>query len=125
MGIESSRRAAAIRHLAGAAALAIAIAGVPGALWAQQAAPSMPNASAAGGPAPLYGTGAGMQAQPPDPMSAVDDPGDAATVAIPGGGQVQAQGPVAPGSGAQIPPTETWGASRIDPNGNGTTPIGP
>jgi hypothetical protein len=125
MSIEPTGRRQAIRSIAGAAALAIAIASLPSPLWAQQAAPMMPDVSAAGGPAPLYDSGAAAQTQPPDPMSAVDDPGDTATVAIPGGGQVQAQGPGPADSGPQIPPTETWSGSRIDPNGSGTTPVGP
>jgi hypothetical protein len=117
------RRAGAIRRMIGAAALALALVGLPCALWAQQAAPPMPDASAAGGPAPLYDSGAA--GQPPDPSSAVEDPGDTAAVAIPGGGEVQAQGPAAPDSGVRIPPTETWSATRLDPNGSGTAPAGP
>jgi hypothetical protein len=125
MGIQPRRRTPAIRHLAGAAALTIAIGGMPGALWAQEAAPIMPDASAASAPAPLYDSGAAVQPQPPDPIGTALDPGDTATVAIPGGGQVQAQGPTAPGLDQAIPPNETWSGSRIDPNGSGTTPLGP
>jgi hypothetical protein len=125
MSFKSCRRTLAFRRVAVAAALAIAIASVPGALWAQQMAPTMPDPSAAGEPAPLYDPGAADQTQPPDPMSAVDDPGDSAAVAIPGGGEVQAQDPAVPDSGPQIPPTETWSGTRIDPEGSAGAPMGP
>jgi hypothetical protein len=126
---DSSRRACAPRCIAAATAiaamLAIALGGMPAPIWAQQAAPQMPDTAAGAGPTALDNSAASAQSQPPDPIGAVDDPGDAATVAVPGGGEVQAQGPSGPPSGPEIPPNETWGASRIDPNGAGTTPLGP
>jgi hypothetical protein len=124
MRSESSRRLSALRRGAATTVIAAALAIWPVALWAQQTTAPMPDASAGAAPAPLDNSAA-AQSQPLDPMSAVDDPGDAATVSIPGGGEVQAQGPSGTAPGSQIPPNETWGASRIDPNGSGTTPIGP
>jgi hypothetical protein len=90
---------------------------------AQEMSPPMPDPSYATGSNPLDSSAG--QEQVPDPTSAVDDPGTSAAVPIPGGGDVQAQGPDNAAAGQQIPPTETWGATRIDPNGSGTAPIGP
>jgi hypothetical protein len=117
------RRACATRVLA-AAVIASAFLGAPFIVRAQQYAPAMPDTSG-GANGPLDGSAAAAQGQPSDPMNSVDDTGDSATVSIPGGGEVQAQGPPASAPSAPIPPNETWGASRIDPNGSGTTPMGP
>ncbi len=118
------------RHLAAVIrrAAPVMIASVALALWshpvrAQEMAPPIPDPSYGAAPAPIESGAA--QAQMPDPMGAVDDPGTSASVPIPGGGAVQAQGPDGVAPSQQLPPTENWGTSQIDPNGSGTTPMGP
>jgi hypothetical protein len=92
---------------------------------AQEMSPPMPDPSYAAPPAVGDGGAAAGPEQAPDPTGAIDDPGTGVAVPIPGGGEVQAQGPDGQAVGQQIPPTETWGASRISPNGSGTGPLGP
>lgn len=123
MSIASHPPVEQLRKVATVLLVSTALALFPGALWAQQGSTVMPDTSG-GATAPLDSTAA-AQSQAPDPMNAVDDTGESATVAVPGGGQVQAQGPAPAAADSSIPPNETWGASRIDPNGNGTTPMGP
>lgn len=121
--IDSPRLAVSLRKVAAAALVSAAFALFPAALCAQQGPTAMPDTTGAAA-APLDNTAA-AQSQVPDPMNAADDTGESATASVPGGGQVQAQGPAPATTGSSIPPNETWGASRIDPNGNGTTPMGP
>src|SRR5271170_496274 len=62
--------------------------------------------------------------QIPDPTALLDDDGSTVTVPIPGGGEIQVNGPQSE-MPASVGPTENWSTQRTNPFSVGTGPIGP
>jgi hypothetical protein len=97
-------------------ALAIACAAFGAAAFAQDVSVPMPNE---------YGAGsAGAADQVPDPTAILNDDGSSFSIPIPGGGEIQVQGPQSE-SPPTIAPTENWATQRNTPFSVGGAPIGP
>jgi hypothetical protein len=62
--------------------------------------------------------------QIPDPAAMLEDDGSSFTIPVPGGGDVQVQGPASE-SPATRSPIENWATQRNNPSSVGTGPIGP
>jgi hypothetical protein len=97
-------------------ALAIACAALGANAFAQDVSVPMPNE---------YGAGsAGAADQIPDPIAVLNDDGSSFTIPIPGGGEIQVQGPQSE-SPQTIAPTENWATQRNTPFSVGGAPMGP
>jgi hypothetical protein len=62
--------------------------------------------------------------QLPDPSATLQDDGSTIAVPIPGGGEVQVEGPASEAP-AGIGPIENWSTQRTNPFSVGTGPLGP
>jgi hypothetical protein len=62
--------------------------------------------------------------QLPDPTAALQEDGSTVVVPIPGGGEIQVDGPASE-TPAGIGPIENWATQRNNPSSVGTGPIGP
>ena len=69
------------------------------------------------------GTPAAPQ-QIPDPTVILQDDGSSFSIPIPGGGEIQVEGPASETATA-IAPTENWATQRISPFAVGGSPISP
>lgn len=86
--------------------------------FAQEVSVPMPNE---------YGGAPGTMAAPdqiPDPTAILNDDGSSFAIPIPGGGEIQVQGPQSE-SPQTIAPTENWATQRNTPFSVGGTPMGP
>jgi hypothetical protein len=62
--------------------------------------------------------------QIPDPTAMLQDDGSTFAIPIPGGGEIQVEGPASE-TPAFIGPTENWSTQRTNPFSVGTGPLGP
>ena len=62
--------------------------------------------------------------QIPDPTAMLQDDGSSFAIPIPGGGEIQVEGPASE-THAAIPPTENWATQRNTPFSIGGGPISP
>jgi hypothetical protein len=62
--------------------------------------------------------------QIPDPAAMLEDDGSSFAIPIPGGGEVQVQGPASEASTTRSP-IENWATQRNNPSSVGTGPLGP
>jgi hypothetical protein len=62
--------------------------------------------------------------QIPDPTATLQDDGSTVAVPIPGGGEIQVDGPVSEAP-VIISPNENWSTQRTNPFSVGTGPVGP
>jgi hypothetical protein len=62
--------------------------------------------------------------QIPDPTLSLQDDGSTVAVPIPGGGEIQVEGPASEAA-AGIGPIENWSTQRTNPSSVGTGPMGP
>ena len=62
--------------------------------------------------------------QVPDPTQILQDDGSTFAIPIPGGGDIQVQGPASE-THATIGPIENWATQRNNPFSVGTAPLGP
>jgi len=62
--------------------------------------------------------------QIPDPTAMLEDDGSSFAVPIPGGGDVQVQGPESEAPATRSP-IENWAVQRNNPFAVGTSPLGP
>lgn len=92
---------------------------------------SMPTSSALAQDVtvPLPGEYAAPDAAPepeqiPDPTAILQDDGSIVSVPIPGGGEIQVDGPASEAP-AGIGPIENWSTQRTNPSSVGTGPLGP
>jgi hypothetical protein len=109
-------RAAAVLGRITLAALVSAMLAVSA--FAQDVSVPMPNE---------YGGAPGTMASPdqiPDPTAILNDDGSSFAIPIPGGGEIQVQGPQSD-SPHTIAPTENWATQRNTPFSVGGTPMGP
>lgn len=60
----------------------------------------------------------------PDPAATLQDDGSTVAVPIPGGGEIEVDGPASE-SPAGIGPIENWSTLRTNPSSLGTGPLGP
>jgi hypothetical protein len=60
----------------------------------------------------------------PDPAAILQDDGSTIAVPIPGGGEIQVDGPESEAP-TSIGPTENWSTQRTNPFSVGTAPMGP
>jgi len=60
----------------------------------------------------------------PDPTALLQDDGSTVAVPVPGGGEIQVEGPVSEAP-AGVGPIENWSTQRTNPFSVGTGPIGP
>ena len=84
---------------------------------AQDVTVPMPGEYAAPGTAPA-------PEQIPDPTAILQDGGSTFAIPIPGGGDIQVQGPASE-TPARIGPLENWATQRTNPSSVGTGPSGP
>jgi len=62
--------------------------------------------------------------QIPDPTAILQDDGSTFAIPIPGGGDIQVEGPASE-TPARIGPIENWATQRNNPFSVGTAPLGP
>ncbi len=62
--------------------------------------------------------------QIPDPTAILQDDGSTVAVPIPGGGEIQVDGPASEAP-AGLGPIENWSTQRTNPSSVGTGPLGP
>jgi hypothetical protein len=62
--------------------------------------------------------------QIPDPAAMLEDDGSSFTIPVPGGGDIQVQGPASETPNTRSP-IENWATQRNNPSSVGTGPIGP
>jgi hypothetical protein len=99
------------------AAILIALVMLRSSVRAQDVMVPMPGEYVAPGTPPL-------PEQIPDPTAMLENDGSSFTIPIPGGGDVQVDGPASE-TPATRSPIENWATQRNNPSSVGTGPIGP
>lgn len=103
--------------LSAAAIVLVAIACAPALLFAQDVTVPMPGEYGAS-------NGAVSADELPDPAAILNEDGSSFSIPIPGGGEIQVQGPESEAP-QTIAPTEQWSVQRNTPFSVGGTPMGP
>ena len=104
------------RYFATAVAIAFALSISASVLFAQDVTVPMPEEYTA--------PGAAAPEQIPDPTVILQDDGSSFSIPIPGGGEIQVEGPASETT-TVIAPTENWATQRNSPFSVGGSPISP